>query len=141
MTDTHKSKITRITKQDPWNEMFKFEIEFENGHKGMMYKKTPETPHAVGDLLEYTLNEKGTIKVAYDGPNQGFQGKSNDDVIMLLCMYKASAAFYAHRSSITETQVSDTARLWFDTAKEQLDGNSKDQNKNNDFQTSDDAPF
>lgn len=136
MTETHKSKITRITKQDPWQDMFKFEIEFENGHKGMMYKKTPDTPHAVGDLLEYTLNEKGTIKVAYDGPSQGFQGKSNDDVIMLQCMYKAAAAFYAHRSSITETQVTSTAKLWFDTAKDQLSGN-----KNNDFPTSDDAPF
>tara|TARA_R100001530_G_scaffold99380_1_gene69078 strand:- start:5073 stop:5492 length:420 start_codon:yes stop_codon:yes gene_type:complete len=138
--ETHKSKITRIIKQDPdeWtkaNGMFKFEIEFENGHKGIMYKKTPDTPHAVGDLLEYTLNEKGTIKVAYDGPKKGFQGQSNDDVIMLQCMYKAAAAFYAHRSSITEIQVSSTAKLWFDTAKDQLSGAEIEQD------TNDDVPF
>tara|TARA_R110000851_G_scaffold30062_5_gene82194 strand:+ start:6594 stop:7016 length:423 start_codon:yes stop_codon:yes gene_type:complete len=140
MLETQKSKITRITPLDGFNDLFKFEIEFENGHKGKMYKKKPETPHAVGDLLEYTLNEKGTIKIAYDGPVGSEQSDpSKNNVIMLQCMYKAAASFYAHRSSISETQVAETAQLWFDKATAQLKGNSKDQNKT--FKTSDDAPF
>ena len=91
---------------------------------------------SVGDLVQFTQNDKGTIKIIKEGSekfvNQPTHNQIDDDVIMIQCMFKAASAFYAHKSSITEIQVSETAKLWFESAKEIL---KKKTNK------SDEAPF
>ena len=128
MPEINKSKIKSITKQDQWNDLFKFEIKFENGSEGMMFKKTPDPMCSVGDDVMFTLSSKGTIKIIKEGQEQ-FVNKpfsnSTDDVIMIQCMYKAAAAFYAHKSSISESQVSETAQQWLKDAKGSLNIESK----------------
>jgi len=129
MPEINKSKIKSITKQDQWNDLFKFEIKFENGSEGMMFKKTQDPMCAVGDDVMFTLSSKGTIKIIKEGQEQYVNKPStyqkDDDVIMLQCMFKAAAAFYSNKSSITEKQVIETANLWFDSAKEKLNGTTR----------------
>tara|TARA_R110000751_G_scaffold83752_1_gene167889 strand:+ start:300 stop:677 length:378 start_codon:yes stop_codon:yes gene_type:complete len=123
MPEINKSKIKSIKKQDQWNDLFKFEIKFENGSEGMMFKKSPDPMCSVGDDVMFTINEKGTIKIVKEGQEQFVNQpsiKSNDDLIMLQCMFKASAMFYSQKSTITENQVSETAQQWWKDAKEIL---------------------
>ena len=127
MPEINKSKIKSINNHDKWNDLFKFEIKFENGSEGMMFKKLNDPACSVGDDVMFIINEKGTIKIIKEGqeqfvnqPNFSNGSNKNDDVIMIQCMFKASASFYAHKSSINEIQVLETAKLWFDSAKEIL---------------------
>ena len=140
MPEINKSKIKSITKQDQWNDLFKFEIKFENGSEGMMFKKTPDPMCSVGDDVMFTLSSKGTIKIIKEGQeqfvnkqNDGFESSKNDDVIMIQCMFKAATVFYSGQPSITETQVSETAIQWFNDAKNSLckNSNSKEEELKN----------
>tara|TARA_R110002020_G_scaffold328810_1_gene544763 strand:- start:2321 stop:2731 length:411 start_codon:yes stop_codon:yes gene_type:complete len=136
MLEIKKSKIEKIQEKEKWNDLFKFEMNFEDGTEGFMFKKTQDPMCSVGDLVQFTQNDKGTIKIIKEGSekfvNQPTHNQIDDDVIMIQCMFKAASAFYAHKSSITEIQVSETAKLWFESAKEIL---KKKTNK------SDEAPF
>ena len=128
MPEIIKAKIKSINKLEKFNDLFKFEVKFENGKEGLMYKKTEDPMCSVGDDVMFTLSSKGTIKIIKEGQEQ-FVNKpfsnSNDDVIMIQCMYKAAAAFYAHKSSISESQVSETAQQWLKDAKGSLNIESK----------------
>jgi hypothetical protein len=128
MTQIKKSKIERIKELDKWNDLFKFEMNFEDGTEGFMFKKTQDPMCSVGDVVQFTQNEKGTIKIVKEGSEKflnqtPIKNKTDDDVIMIQCMFKASATFYAQKPTITETQVSETAKMWFDAAKEILKNN------------------
>ena len=135
MPEIKKSKIKSITNQDKWNELFKFEIKFENGSEGMMFKKTPDPMCLVGDDVMFTLSSKGTIKIVKEGQEQFVNmpsfGNNTDDLIMIQCMYKAAASFYAHKSSITENQVSETAQQWLVDAKNAINKKTLNETNNN----------
>ena len=62
MPEINKSKIKSIKNQDQWNDLFKFEIKFENGSEGMMFKKTPDPMCSVGDDVMFTLSSKESMK-------------------------------------------------------------------------------
>tara|TARA_R100000353_G_scaffold168722_1_gene131396 strand:+ start:782 stop:1201 length:420 start_codon:yes stop_codon:yes gene_type:complete len=122
-----KSKIEKIKEQDMWNDMHKFEIQFENGTQGMMFKKSPDPMCSVGDIVQYTQNEKGTIKIVKEGAEK-YHIKNNDtsdDTIMLQCMFKAAATFYSNRPNASSDDVEKTANEWFDKAKIKLNGDTR----------------
>tara|TARA_R100000781_G_scaffold63337_1_gene40203 strand:- start:5124 stop:5561 length:438 start_codon:yes stop_codon:yes gene_type:complete len=126
MKQIKKSKITAIKKQEKWNDLFKFELKFEDGTVGLMFKKTDNPYCEIGENVMFTINPKGTIKIIKEGQekfvnnNNNYNNDDNSDVIMMQCMYKAAASFYAHKETITEQQVSETAYKWFYDAKNEL---------------------
>ena len=74
--ETKKSTITELNLQnEKFNDMFIFTIVFENGDIGKLYKKKDKTFEQVGDTVEYTISEKGTVKIAFKG-DTSFSKKS-----------------------------------------------------------------
>ena len=139
MSEIKKSKIEKIQELEKWNDLFKYEMHFENGTEGFMFKKTQDPMVSVGEIVQYTQNQKGTIKIIKEGSekfvNLSHQ-KNDDDVIMIQCMFKAAASFYSQKPSITETQVAETAKMWFDSAKQILNKNNTNNGNPGSNQTS-----
>lgn len=142
MPEIKKSKIERIKELEKWNELFKFEMNFEDGSEGFMFKKSQDPMCSVGDVVQYTQNDKGTIKIIKEGsekfvnrPSSTFNDQKDDDVIMMQCMFKASATYYYGQKDRSPKDVSETAIQWFHDAKNSLN------KKEDDFQSSTKAPF
>ena len=57
------SKIISITPTGQWQDLFKLEVSFDNGDFGTAFAKSQTPPYNVGDEVEYTKNEKGTVKI------------------------------------------------------------------------------
>lgn len=57
------SKIISITPTGQWQDLFKLEVRFDNGDFGTAFAKSQIPPYAVGEEVEYTKNEKGTVKI------------------------------------------------------------------------------
>lgn len=74
-TETMKqSKITSVQGTGTFKDLFKFEIAFENGDVGTMFKKSQNPFVAVGDRVEYEITDSGkghkiAIKNKLDAPN------------------------------------------------------------------------
>jgi len=84
------SKIISITPTGQWQDLFKLEVRFDNGDFGTAFAKSQTPPYAVGDEVEYTKNEKGTVKIQRPNPYgastggytpsaPSFASKGNDD--------------------------------------------------------------
>tara|TARA_R110001606_G_scaffold398292_1_gene576965 strand:+ start:93 stop:509 length:417 start_codon:yes stop_codon:yes gene_type:complete len=68
------SKLIKVKSTGMFNELFKFELEFEDGTTGIVYRKTNEPKVETGEIYPYTINDKKTIKIipegkSYTGPN------------------------------------------------------------------------
>lgn len=77
------SKIISITPTGQWQEFFKLEVRFDNGDFGTAFAKSQVPPYAVGDEVEYSKNEKGTVKIQRPNPYGSTSAPSapkNDDV-------------------------------------------------------------
>jgi len=66
------AKIVSITPKGQWQEFYKLDIRFDNGDFGTAFAKSPTPSYNVGDEVDYTKNEKGTIKI-----NKPFGGGFN----------------------------------------------------------------
>lgn len=69
-----QSKITSVQGTGTFKDLFKFEIAFENGDVGTMFKKSQNPFVAVGDRVEYEITDSGkghkiAIKNKLDAPN------------------------------------------------------------------------
>jgi len=65
-----KSIITEINQQEErFNDMYIFTISFQNGDIGKLYKKKPDPYVSVGDQVNYSINDKGTVKIVVEGSN------------------------------------------------------------------------
>jgi hypothetical protein len=63
------SKIKSIQQNGTWKDLFKFEVEMENGDVGGCFAKTQEPPFKVGDEKQYDYTQNGkywNIKFAKD---------------------------------------------------------------------------
>jgi hypothetical protein len=56
-------KIISITPTGQWQDLYKLEIRFDTGDFGTAFAKSQTPPYAVGEDVEYTKNEKGTVKI------------------------------------------------------------------------------
>ena len=72
-----KSKVTNVQASGNFKELFVFEVEFENGDVGKLYRKSEEHKLDIGQELEYTLNDRGSIKIQQPA-YQGGGGKKYD---------------------------------------------------------------
>lgn len=68
------SKIVSITPKGQWQEFYKLEVRFENGDFGTAFAKSQTPPYAVGDEVEYTKNDKGTLKISKQNNFGGYNG-------------------------------------------------------------------
>jgi len=57
------AKIVSITPTGQWQDLFKLEVRFDNGDFGTAFAKSQTPSYAIGDEVEYSKNEKGTIKI------------------------------------------------------------------------------
>ena len=58
-----EAKVTNIQGDGMFNDLYKFEIELDNGDSGKVYKKRDDSGVQIGETITYTKNDKGTIKV------------------------------------------------------------------------------
>jgi hypothetical protein len=70
------AKIVSITPTGQWQDLFKLDIRFDNGDFGTAFAKSQTPSYGVGDEVEYTKNEKGTIKIQRPNNFGGFSGGS-----------------------------------------------------------------
>ena len=70
------SKIISITPTGQWQDLFKLEVRFDNGDFGTAFAKSQTPPYAVGEEVEYTKNEKGTVKIQRPNPYGASTGSS-----------------------------------------------------------------
>jgi len=106
-----KSKLTNIQANGNWKDFYKFDIEFEDGTTGTIFKKSENHRLEIGKEYEYTKNEKGSIKIMPQGGGFTTNYTNNDDrqkYIIRQSMLKASVDFHSG-SSCTTAQVIDTA--------------------------------
>ena len=58
-----KAKVKSIKGDGKFKELFKYEIELDNGEFGKIYKKNSDSGLYEGQEIEYEINDKGTLKV------------------------------------------------------------------------------
>ena len=111
-------KITSITPNGQWNEFFKLDIRFDDGEFGTAIAKSQTPPYKVGDEVEYTKNEKGTVKIQRgDRPAWTPSApKANDDrsasiirQVALKSAVEMSAAYVAQGSTIPVEKIFELA--------------------------------
>jgi hypothetical protein len=84
------AKIVSITPTGQWQDLFKFEIRFDNGDFGTAFAKSQTPSYQVGDEVEYTKNEKGTIKI--QRPNNFGGGGVSEAALPILRKYRVTNA-------------------------------------------------
>jgi len=72
-------KIVSISPNGTWNSndgntFYKFQIQFDNGQSGTLFSKSQDAPHQVGEDINCTINERGTIKVERSGGSNWNRG-------------------------------------------------------------------
>lgn len=60
------SKVKNVQSTGMFKELYKYEIVFENGDTGNLYKKQAHPNCEIGDDVHYKINEKGTVKILND---------------------------------------------------------------------------
>ncbi len=68
------AKIVSMTPKGQWQEFYKIEVRFDNGDFGTAFAKSPTPSYAVGDEVDYSKNEKGTVKIQKAGFGGSFGG-------------------------------------------------------------------
>ena len=58
-----EAKVTNIQGDGMINDLYKFEIELDNGDSGIRYRKSNDSGVQIGETITYTKSDKGTIKV------------------------------------------------------------------------------
>ena len=125
MAELKKSVVKSVQGDGMFNELYKFDVSFEDGTNGKMYKKADNPYIKIGDEVMYSLNSKGTIKIIPKGAennsftpkNSNFGSDTNrDNLILLQTMFKCSAEYHAHRQNSSDTDVADTAQVWYEIA-------------------------
>ena len=62
-----KSKLKNIQANGNWKDFYKFDVEFEDGTTGTIFKKSSEHKLEVDKEYNYSKNEKGSIKIIPEG--------------------------------------------------------------------------
>ena len=106
-----KSKLTIIQANGTWKDFYKFDLEFEDGTMGTIFKKSDNHRLEVGKEYNYSKNEKGSIKIIPEGGGFTTNYTNNDDrqkYIIRQSMLKAAVDFHSG-ASCTTSQVIGTA--------------------------------
>ena len=116
------SKVAKVTGNGNWKELYKFEVEFENGDVGTLYRKTNEAKVNIGEQYNYTINDKGSIKIVNPNyanggatPHQNNSGNSNnktgEQIARMNCVTNAIA--FCKDSECSEEHIVKIADFFF----------------------------
>ena len=76
------SKVESVQGAGTFNDLYKYEVAFEDGTTGNMYKKSDNPYIKAGDEVNYTISDKGTIRIERDNKQafsgSGFKARQND---------------------------------------------------------------
>lgn len=117
-------KESKVTSVSPFSEhiksigLYKFQVKFENGDGGNLFRKEDDAKLKEGDTLKYTMNDKGSIQPQRDGSYGGSSGgyKKDDNVqkmIVKQSTLKCAVEFIIAKNGTSE-DVTDLANKWFD---------------------------
>jgi len=150
------SKLKNVQGNGTFNDLFKFEVEFEDGTNGIIYRKSNEAKVEIGENYNYTINEKGTVKIIppgkpYTGSNNyndnyakvptSTSGLSRDELIVRQTCIKAAVDFCKNASCSPEevTANAQIFRDWIFTEKADIKAEPK--NTMIEVGVKDDLPF
>lgn len=125
-------KIKAINGDGTWKDLFKFEVEIDNGDIGNMYKKSDNPFVEVGQEINYTLSDKGTLKIIEDGgsPGTSYSYTKKDDVqryiIRQSCLNRAVDIHIATQTFSEEQILQQAERFEQWVLTKNVDNNSKD---------------
>jgi hypothetical protein len=120
-----ESNVSSIQGSGMFKELYVFEVEMQNGDVGKIYRKTDDPKWKEGQLIKYTINDKGTFKE--EGGYQGGSGyKKKDDNVQKMIVKQSTlkcAVDFVIAKNGTSDDVTTLATKWFDYIME------KDSNK------------
>ncbi len=74
------SKVKSIQATGNFKELYKFEVELDNGDIGTLYRKSKDSKLSNGQDISYTINDKGTLKIVTDYQKNQGQSSPKQDV-------------------------------------------------------------
>jgi len=72
------ANVKSVQPSGNFKELFMFEVEFDNGDTGNIYKKSINPGLELGQSVTYVINDKGTIKIQRDIPNNYVKNNEED---------------------------------------------------------------
>ena len=84
------SKVKNIQGSGTFKELYVFEIEFENGDIGKVYRKEENSKLTIGESVSYTMNDKGSIKVQTEYQKRQSQSNVSDDTRQRMIIKQSS---------------------------------------------------
>jgi len=111
------SKVVNVQASGNWKELYKFEVELDNGDIGTLYRKSKDSKLFNGQDISYTINDKGTLKIVTDyQKNNQSQSSPKEDVkknnsISRAVALKISAIY---DNQCTQEDVIKTAKFFYD---------------------------
>ena len=100
------ANIKSVQPSGNFKELFMFEVELDNGDTGNIYKKSQS--------VTYVINDKGTIKIQRDIPNQYKQNVNTDDRQELIVKQSCLKAAVEYDKTCTPEDVLQNAQIFYD---------------------------
>ena len=119
-----ESNVSSVQGSGMFKELYVFEVEMQNGDVGKIYRKTEDPKLKEGELIKYTMNDKGSIKIQTDYQGGGSYKKDDNvqKMIVKQSTLKCAVDFVIAKNGTSE-DVTTLATKWFDYIME------KDSNK------------
>ena len=108
------ANIKNVQPSGNFKELFMFEVELDNGDTGNIYKKSINPGLELGQSVTYTINDKGTIKIQRDIPNQYTQNVNTDDRQELIVKQSCLKAAVEYDKTCTPEDVLKNAQIFYD---------------------------
>ena len=114
-----KSKLKTVQGNGNWKEFYKFDVEFEDGNGGTIYRKTNEPKVTIGEEYNYSINDKGSVKIVNPNyQNNGFNGggsnspKTDEQIVRMNSVTNAVA--YCRGSNCSPEEILETSQIFRD---------------------------
>tara|TARA_R100000734_G_scaffold4_2_gene8 strand:+ start:2147 stop:2563 length:417 start_codon:yes stop_codon:yes gene_type:complete len=110
------SKVVNIQASGNWKELYKFEVELDNGDIGTLYRKSKDSKLTNGQDISYTINDKGTLKIVtdYQKNNQSQSSPKQDDVQKLIVKQSSLKAAVDYDNKCTPEDVLKNAQMFYE---------------------------
>jgi len=90
MLNAKKSKLISVIYKDRWKEFHKYELEFDDGTIGTIYKKSENPGVEENTEYDYTINDKGTIKIIDPNKPQNYNTPSDNQSVQKYIVRQSS---------------------------------------------------
>jgi hypothetical protein len=111
-----ESNVSSVQGSGMFKELYVFEVEMQNGDVGKIYRKTDDPKLKEGQLIKYTMNDKGSIKIQTDYQG-GYGGYKKDDNVQHMIVKQSTlkcAVDFVIAKNGTSEDVTTLATKWFD---------------------------